>query len=266
LEGLKKIKQERGKTEKVVGATESSQPKGTPVQASSPATEKRKRKDKDKTKKQSFLHHSPKRSRPNTFEASGANAGQLFAPDLTFFKGVSVSLSPAERDALNAVSTEDLLATCLEMQSRALTITKVLRSEFSKGDVAELAKIKKELFTSTSCLKAALKANAAQGEARRKSEQEKEALKAQCNELKKEKKRLSRKVRDLESTLSEVTLTHDDVVSKKVQMEMEFNEMKDFVFTVRRAVLLYGVPERNEKDPNSWFLLKRSPPPLKKSS
>jgi len=90
---------------------------------------------------------------------------------LTFFKGVSVSLSPS-KGSLNADFTEDLVTTYLEMQSRALTITKVLQSEIAKGGVAELAKIKKELAAYLSSLKAALEANVAQGEALRKVEQE----------------------------------------------------------------------------------------------
>jgi len=112
---------------------------------------------------------------------------------------VSVSLSPS-KGSLNADFTEDLVTTYLEMQSRALTITKVLQSEIAKGGVAELAKIKKELAAYLSSLKAALEANVAQGEALRKVEQEWDALRAHCDELKKEKEKLSKEVRDLQLT------------------------------------------------------------------
>jgi len=108
------------------------------------------------------------------------------------------------------------VATCLQMKSRALTITKVLRSEITKGEVAELAKIKKELVATSSSLKAALEANIAQGEVLKKVEQGRDAIRAYCEGLKKEKEKLLGEVKDLELTLSEVTLAHVDVVSQKV--------------------------------------------------
>jgi len=124
----------------------------------SPKIEKRKRKDKSmdkeksKDKKQSSFHHSPKRPRLSAFETSGGHVEPFFAPNLTFFQGVSISLSPIEKGALSGSSTVDLVATCFEMHSQILAITKVLRSQITKGGVAELAKIK-ELATSSNSLK-----------------------------------------------------------------------------------------------------------------
>jgi len=50
----------------------------------------------------------------------------LFAADLNFAKGTSMSLSSVERKTLSGSSTVDLVNTCLEMHSRTLAITKVL--------------------------------------------------------------------------------------------------------------------------------------------
>lgn len=63
----------------------------------------------------------------------------------------------------------------------------------------------------------------------KKVEQERDALKAYCEGLKKENEKLSGKIRDLEQSLSEATLAHDEAVSEKVQMEIELNKLKDCV-------------------------------------
>ena len=73
----------------------------------------------------------------------------LFGSKLNFAKGTSVALSSAEKKALTGCSTVDLVNTCLEMHSRSLAITKVIRAHVLKGGVAELARIKKELSTSS---------------------------------------------------------------------------------------------------------------------
>lgn len=56
-----------------------------------------------------------------------------------------MSLSSAERGALNAASTEVFGDAFLEMQSRALAFAKVLRLEWSKRSSSEEEKLKKEL-------------------------------------------------------------------------------------------------------------------------
>jgi len=109
----------------------------------------------------------------------------LFGSNLNFAKGTSVALSTAEKKILSGCSTVDLVNTCLEMHSRSLAITKVIRAHVLKGGVAELAKIKEELSASTQSLKEAREANTAPGEALRTAElnlkkvkQERDALRA----------------------------------------------------------------------------------------
>jgi len=72
-------------------------------------------------------------------------------------------------------------------------------------------------------------------------------------------KRLSTDVRELEQSLSEATLAHDETVSEKAQLEIELNDLKDYVLdlhkeafnqAVRQAVFLYGVLEQNNMDPD----------------
>jgi len=132
--------------------------------------------------------------------------------------------------------------------------------------VAELAKIQEELSISTASLKESRDANAALGEALRvaelnlkKVEQERDALRAYSEGVKKNNEKLLVDVRELEQSLSEATLAHDEAMSKKAQAEIELNELKDYVLdlhkesfgqAVRQAVFLYGVPEKNDMDPD----------------
>jgi len=94
-------------------------------------------------------------------------------------------------------------------------MTKVIRAHMLKGGVAELAKIKEELSVSTHSLKEACDANVALGETLRtaelnlkKAEQERDALRAYSEGIKKTNEKLSADVRELEQSLSEATL-HD---------------------------------------------------------
>jgi len=86
----------------------------------------------------------------------------------------------------------DLVNTCLEMYSRSLAITKVIRDHVLKGGVPELARIKEELSTSNQSLKEIREVNTALGEALRtvelnlkKVEQERNALRAYSEGVKK---------------------------------------------------------------------------------
>jgi len=122
----------------------------------------------------------------------------LFATDLTFAKGTNVSLSFVEKKTLSGSSTVDLVNTCLEMHIQTLAITKVIRAHVLKGGVAELGKIKEELSASTSSLKETRDVNVALGEALRtaelnlkKAEQEREALRAYSEGMKKTNEKLS---------------------------------------------------------------------------
>ena len=139
----------------------------------------------------------------------------LFATNLSFAKDTSVSLSTAEKKALSGSSTVDLVNICFEMHSWTLAMTKVIRAHMLKGGVAELAKIKEELSVSTHSLKEACDANVALGETLRtaelnlkKAEQERDALRAYSEGIKKTNEKLSADVRELEQSLSEATL-HD---------------------------------------------------------
>jgi len=280
LNRLKQIKEAR---EIVVVETSAPDTTSFPKQAPPPPeSEKRKRKEKrekakdekkEKEKKASSSQHSPKRSRLSVPEASKdaveTDKGlidALFATNLTFAKGTSVSLLTAKNKALVGSSTINLVNTCLEMQSRALAITKVVRVHVLKGGVAEQAKIKEELSISNNSLKEARDANVALGEALRtaefnlkKVEQERDALRVYSKGMKKANEKLSADVHELEQSLSEATLTHDDAVSDKAQVEIELNELKDYIIdlhkesfsqAVRQAVFIYGVPEQNEMDPD----------------
>ena len=148
----------------------------------------------------------------------------------------------------------------------SLAITKVIRAHMLKGGVAELAKIKEELSTSNQSLKESRKANTALGEALRiaelnlkKVEQERDALRAYSEGVKKSNERLLTDVRELEQSLSEAILAHDEAVSEKEQLEIELNDLKDYVLdlhmetfgqVVRQAVFLYSIPEQNNLDPD----------------
>ena len=75
--------------------------------------------------------------------------------------------------------------------------------------------------------------------------------------MKKSNERLSTDVRELEQSHSEATLAHDKALSEKAQLEIELNELKDYVIdlhkeafgqAVRQVVFLYGVPEQNDMD------------------
>jgi len=170
-----------------------------------------------------------------------------------------MSPSSVERELLNAASTEELGDAFLEMQSRALAFAKVLRLEWSNGSSSEVAKLKKELVTWSDSLKVALDANSVQGEAFRKAESQREAFKATFEASKKEKKHLSTQLKGIEDNLAEAASVHNEAMSEKVQLELEVNELKDYVLTVHfesfwqavcQAILLYGVPEENEMDEN----------------
>jgi len=88
------------------------------------------------------------------------------------------------------------------------------------------------------------------------------------------KERLTVELKRAEGNLAEAAFTHDGTVSEMVQLELEVNELKDYVLIVHsesfwqvvpQAVLLYSVPEDNEMDENkdsittSWCLSKISP-------
>jgi len=147
-----------------------------------------------------------------------------------------------------------------------LVITKVVRAHVLKGGVAKLTKIKKEFSVSNSSLKEASDANVALGEALRatelnlkKAKQERDARRVYSEGIKKTNEKLSADVRELEQSLSEATLAHYDAVSEKAQVEIELNELKDYIIdlhkesfsqVVRQEVFIYGVPEQNEMDPD----------------
>jgi len=276
LDRLKKIKEVREAIEKVAG--EGSAPVSYPDQVSPPPdAEKRKRKEKKekpkedkkgRDKKASSSQPSPKRSRlsaPDTSkeleETDKGIVKSLFAADLNFAKGANMSLPSAERKTLSGSSTVELVNTCLEMHSRTL---KVLRAHVLKGGVAELVKIKEELSVSMASLKESRAANAVLGEVLRvaelnlkKVEQERDALRAYSEGVKKNNEKLLVDVRELEQSLFEATLAHDEAVSEKAQMEIELNELKDYVLdlhkesfgqAVRQVIFLYGVLEQNDMD------------------
>jgi len=280
LDRLKKIKGDRVAADQVAG--EASAPMPLPDQVPPPPeSEKRKRKEKKdkpkedkrgKEKKTSSSQPSPKRSRlsaPDTSkdlaEVDKGLVTSLFASDLNFSKGTSVSLPSAERKTLSGSSTLDLVNTCLEMHSRTLAITKVIRAHVMKGGVAELVKIKKELSASTASLKEARDANVTLGDALRtaelnlkKVEQERDALRTFSEGLKKQNDKLLTDVRELEQSLSESTLAHEEILAEKAQLGIEMNELKDYILdlhkesfdqAVRQTVFLYAVPEQNEVDP-----------------
>ena len=135
-----------------------------------------------------------------------------------------------------------------------------------KVDVAELVKIKEELSVSIASLKESRDANAALSEALRvtelnlkKVEQERDTLRAYSEGVKKNNEKLLVDVRELEQSLSEATLAHDEAVFEKAQVEIELTELKDYVLdlhkesfgqAVRQAVFLYDIPEKNDMDPD----------------
>jgi len=279
LDRLKKIKEDRVATEKVVGGSTVETHAPFPDQAPPPPpdSEKGKRKSKDekkgKEKKESSSQPSLKRSRPSVPSSSKDLAEtdkglveSLFGSKLNFAKGTSVALSSAEKKALTGCSTVDLVNTCLKMHSRSLAMTKVIRAHVLKGGVAELARMKEELSASSQSLKESREANSALGEALRtvemnlkKVEQERDALRAYSEGVKKSNERLSTDARELEQSLSKATLTHDEAVSEKAQLEIELNDLKDYVLDLhkeafsqafRQAVFLYRVPEQNNMDPD----------------
>jgi len=222
-----------------------------------PKMTENKNKRKDRSKKHSSPRYSPKRSRPTSSEVRVSSVNQLFAPDLSFFKGMNFSLSPAERGVMNLSSTDELAAACVEMQSRALVFAKTMRAEIAKGYAIEILKLKKELATSANSLKVVLDANSVQADKLKKVESERNSLRMKCEELTKEKEKLFSDLTGFEQNLGEATLAHDKAVSEKVQMELELIELKDYVLTVhsegfnqavRQAILLYGVPVENELD------------------
>jgi len=154
LDRLKKRKEDRVATEKVVGGSTAETHAPFPDQAPPPPdSEKRKRKSKDekkgKEKKESSSQPSPKRSQPSVPSSSKDLAEtdkglveSLFGSRLNFAKGTSVALSSTEKKALTGCSTVDLVNTCLEMHSHSLAMTKVIRAHLLKGGVAELARMK----------------------------------------------------------------------------------------------------------------------------
>jgi len=279
LKKMPKIKEDRAAEQRVVG--EGPAPDATPFPHQAlppPDSEKRKRKEKkekskSKDKKASSSQPSPKRSRlsvPDTSkdpdESDRGLIGPLFAPDMSFAKGTSVVLSSAEKKAFTGCSTIELVNTCLEMHSRSLDLTKVIRAHVLKGGVVELAKIKEELSATTTSLKEARDVNAASGESLktaklrlRKAEQERDALWAYSEGVKKTNEKLLEDVRELEQPLSEATLVHDKAVSEKARVGIELNDLKDYVIdlhkeafgqAVRQAIFLYGIPEQNDLDPD----------------
>jgi len=282
LDRLKKIKKDCVATEKVVGGSTTKTHSPFPDQAPPPPdSEKRKRKSKDKPrdekkgkeKKESSSQPSLKRSRlsvpsssKDLAETDKGLVESLFGLGLNFAKGTSVALSSAEKKAFTGCSTIDLVNSCLEMHSRSLAMTKVIRAHVLKGGVAELARMKEELLASSQSLKESREANSALGEALRtaevnlkKVEQERDALRAYSEGVKKSNERLSTDVRELEQFLSEATLAHNEAVSEKAQLEIELNDLKDYVLDLHKeafsqvvcqAVFLYGVPEQNDMDPD----------------
>jgi len=185
---------------------------------------------------------------------------------MSFAKGTSVVLSSAEKKAFIGCSTIELVNTCLEMHSRTLALTKVIRAHMLKGGVAELAKIKEEMSATTTSLKEARDINAALGESLKttelklkKTEQERDGLRAYSKGVKKTNEKLLEDIQELEQSLSEATLAHDEAVSEKAQVGIKLNDLKDNVIdlhkeafgqAVRQAIFLYGVPEQNELDPD----------------
>jgi len=184
---------------------------------------------------------------------------------MSFAKGTSVVLSSAEKKTFTGCSTIELVNTCLEMHSRSLALTKVIRAHVLKGGVAELAKVKEEL-SATTTLKEARDVNAALGESLktaelrlRKVEHERDALRAYSEGVKKTNEKLLEDVRELEQSLSEATLAHDEAVSEKAQVGIELNDLKDYVIdlhkeafgqAVRQTIFLYGILEQNDLDPD----------------
>jgi len=190
------------------------------------------KKSKRKAKKHSAARHSPKKARVEVLSSALNNRDQLFTPNLGFYKGVNMSLSSVERGALSATSTEELGDAVLEMQSCALAFAKVLRLEWSKGSSSEVAKLKKELAVSNESLQTALDANTTQGKALQKAESDREVLRSQLETSEKERDRLSTELKNTKETLAEATAAHDQEVSTSVQLQVEVNDLKDYVLSV----------------------------------
>jgi len=142
-------------------------------------------------------------------ESNRGLIGSLFAQDMSFAKGMSVVFSSAEKKAFTGCSTVELVNTCLEMHSRTLALTKVIRAHVLMGGVAELAKIEEELLATTTSLKEARDVNAALGESLKivelklkKAEQERDAMRAYSEGVKKTNEKLLEDVRECQHPIS----------------------------------------------------------------
>jgi len=233
LETLKKLKAEK-QSEKGGGF-------GTPRPAIAsspkyvdqvPPVDDKKGKRKDCGKKPSSSRHSSKRARLEGGMSGLSNTDQLFAPDLTFYKGVTFSLSSAKRGAVNVASTEELANAYFEMQSRTLAFAKVLHAEWSKGSSLEVARLAKELASSSDSLKAALDANTVQGEALKRVEAEREELKVQLGVSERRVRKLSTDLKKAEDNFVEAVSAHDKVASEKARLDLELADLKNSVLSV----------------------------------
>jgi len=92
-------------------------------------------------------------------EVGTNKGGHLVSHDLSFHRGLNISLTLVESDVLIVTSKGDLMPDWLELQSRALFAGHFLNNEISHESTKELEILKRKLVDSSSSLKTALESN-----------------------------------------------------------------------------------------------------------
>lgn len=95
-----------------------------------------------------------------------------------------------------------------------------------------MARLTKELASSSDSLKVALDANFVQGKALRKAKAERETLRVKLEASERKVRELTAELKKSEDNFVEGTSAHDKVISEKTWLEMELNDLKDYVLKV----------------------------------
>lgn len=80
---------------------------------------------------------------------------------ITIFLTELITLLQLPREVEITTLVQNLVATSMELQSRAIVLTRVIGAKASKGSSVEMIKLNEEMAESTSSLKASLEANVA---------------------------------------------------------------------------------------------------------
>jgi len=192
--------------------------------------EKKRTKRNERSGKSSKSHKkSPKRGRPNFEVVCNLLASTLMGNNFKLDKEITFSLTPSEKGSMASTFTADLVSTCLEFQSRALMLGRVIGDEPSQASSTKVEKLKQELADSSIFLKATLETNYEFDERAQVADFDRESFACKLGVLKKTQHTLLEKensslqndmsnlvadVKELEQSLVEIMHACEEVVRK----------------------------------------------------